>query len=267
MRRVLTSWTAAAAATIAIQLAATDAEADEGLPVDLTWTREGPCQPTPSVETRLRALLADGPTDVPPVRARLAMDAVVGGVAVTLDTEQLGESGRRSFTARDCERAADAVALILSVMLEPVATTEAVAAGKATEAFGGPAPGPARRAEPPREAARPDREATLRVGFGPRLGFDVGVAPAPTLLAGGTVSLFGEAWRASLGAAWWVPRASDEGPREGTGATVEVVSGDARGCWTFLSEPMALDACGVLEAGRVRGTGLRLRNSLTADRR
>jgi hypothetical protein len=105
----------------------------------------------------------------------------------------------------------------------------------------------------------------IRFGVGIEVGADVGILPDPSLSMGGALSLTGPAWRLGLRGAWWVPRQTDDGPRDGSGAIVGLVGGSAKGCWTFFSQVVALDACGTVEAAWARGRGQGLQNPRDAD--
>ncbi|MEM1033609.1 MAG: hypothetical protein AAGN82_24955 [Myxococcota bacterium] len=246
-------------------LAATGARADEGrVRVQLRWTDGNACRPKP-VAPAVRRLLghdaAEGSTIVGSVQMRRTSS---GHIDVRLRTRQLGREGERTFEAATCGKAFDALALILSVMLAPVETSETVAAALEPDA---PHLAPPER--PVEEAGEPveTQPATFswRGGVGPRLGGDLGSLPRPTVFVGGAVSLFGPNWHVSVGAAGWLPRRSDEGPRAGTGAEVGLVAGHARGCWTFLQTPLSLDACAAMGVGRAQGRGVGLREVETSD--
>ena len=226
------------------------------LPLTITWKQTAQCNVEARVVDSVTKLVGDARERAPAVAAEVELLRQSGEYLVRLRTEQLGESGQREFRAKTCAKAADALALVLSVMLSPPATTETVK----DEGFPGgakPTPSPpATRETPPARAAAP----TLNFSVGPRLGGDVGSLPKPTLFAGGAVALSSGRFRIVGAGAWWVPRTSEEGPRPDTGAVVGLLAGSVSGCFAAFLRPLPLEGCAGLEVGRVAGEGVGLRN-------
>jgi hypothetical protein len=128
-------------------------------PLTLDWSAPAGCPSQEHVVQRINVIL--GRSTKPralTVRASAAL-APGGKWRVSLGVEREAESGSREFEAESCEAAADATALIVSLMIDP----SAVAGGAAIEPA--PAPEPEKTARPappaippPPASSPPERE-------------------------------------------------------------------------------------------------------------
>jgi hypothetical protein len=144
---------------------------------------------------------------------------------------------RRRFDGERCDRVAEAAALMIAMLIDPVGATERVA----------------RESEVPLQPA--DRTA---VSLGVRAAGDVGALPQPTIGAGATVGLQLGRAHAALDAMAWLPRLSEAQPSGGR-AEIGLFSAGLRGCYDALldtDEGLGFGPCLGLEAGVATGAGI-----------
>jgi hypothetical protein len=233
------------------------------LPLRITWRESAGCNIEQSVTKRVELLVGDAGARAAAVQAQIRLRQVAGGFRVTLTTLQLSQSGEREFDATSCDRAADAIALVLSVMLSPPGTADTVKTkgfpgGAQPSAIAVPAPLPAAGREA-RPAARP-LEHGVRVGLGPRVGGDIGSLPKPTLFGGAGAWVAAGRVRGVVRALVWVPRDTDDGPRPGAGATVGMYAASGGGCFAVVEQLLTLEPCLSAELGVSRGRGRGIRS-------
>jgi hypothetical protein len=220
-------------------------------PITLDWHGPVDCSRADQVAADVLRLAGSGAARAAPVDAHVRVARTRGGFRVELETTQLGESGHREFEGRTCDEVADATALVLSVMLAPVPTTDTV-----KEQGFRPKP---EKPKPVAPAPRPEVTNT-RWGLGPRVGGDIGTLPRPTLFAGGAGWFASDPLRLEQGAEIWVPRDTTGGPREGAGALVGLWTAHTRGCYALLPGAIALEGCFGASAGRASGRGQGIKN-------
>lgn len=233
------------------------------IPLSVTWEESAGCAIERSVADRVATLVGQAGPRAAPVRASIRLQTVAAGYRVTLSTAQLGQSGEREFETASCERAADAIALVLSVMLSPPATAESVKdkgfpGGVQTPKSTGRTPSPQPRPAPTSDA--PD----LRLGFGPRVGGDIGGLPKPTLFGGAGLWVGLGRVRGEARGVIWVPRDTQAGPRPGTAATVGMWTASLGGCYAIWRPSLWFEACLAGEAGASRGEGHGIQNPAQA---
>jgi len=219
----------------------------------------------PGVTTRAREASLRGRVDQTDTGYALALTLVEPG----------GQTIERSFEAGGCEELANAAALLVAVLLDPVASAKTVAASSKPE----PEPKPEPELPPPTpEEAPADREeqapppsivvvdeaprdpsAPLDLELGLRIFTGGGYGPTTTGTAalGGALALLGERWRVELGAAWIPPRTVR--PELGVGGVFDAWFVRAGGCFVprvGARERIELPLCGAVELGQVRGRGV-----------
>jgi hypothetical protein len=171
---------------------------------------------------------------------------------VRLVTRQLEQNGEREIDGPSCDKVADALALVLSLMLTPIETTELVAP-EGVEAI---------VRQEKRAPGRRRRTSSVPSGLygGPRFGGDIGALPHPTLFIGPALGwTFGRP-RAEMYGLVFVPRETDRGPRPESGATLGLYALGARGCYEVFSQPFSIDGCLGIEAGGMYGRGRGIRD-------
>lgn len=249
--RVVGAWRPIALVVTLIALPLGAAESSPRL--ILTW--EGPPECSRGDRVRASALELSGPNAdrSPLVNARVQVSKTRSGYHVKLVTEQLDQRGEREFDGPSCDKIADAVALVLSLMLTPVETTEVVAPEGVAEVV-------RERKKLPRRRPAAPAPATGGLYGGPRIGGDIGTLPRPTLFVGPSLGwVFGKP-RVEAYGLLFVPRQADEGPRPESGATLGLYVAGARGCYQVLGGALSLDGCLGIEGGGMYGQGRGIRD-------
>jgi hypothetical protein len=168
-----------------------------------------------------------------------------GHVALTGDA---GEGNRR-FHGPTCDEVADAAALIVAILLNPLRTAARVRA-----AHGSPADAPARG---------PDDRALSGVWFhlGLQAGGDVGSLPAATLGFGLVAGVQTEWILLQVEGDYWLPQRVVSGPSPGSGGQLGLVAGSLRGCVDVvrtLDARLRFGPCLRPELGVATGSGFGL---------
>jgi hypothetical protein len=107
--------------------AASPPTAEDPQVVPLRWQAPPACPPLDAVERRIEALLG-GPFAVHGVEAEAIVEPAAGGWSLALTTRRGALEERRTLEARECETLANALALVLAVLADPVAVGVALAA-------------------------------------------------------------------------------------------------------------------------------------------
>jgi hypothetical protein len=243
-------------------------------------------EPVPGGEVRVERsdTAADCPSEQALVQAALALgsapDGVAKGSTIAVRFERDGSSYRALVSASgqktgerelsvddpDCRRLADAVAVVVAVLLDIV--PQEAAASFEVPPPSGPPPAPSPRAKsaplPPvtAPAARPHvekapwalalrAEASLSVGL-------LGGAVSPTF--GGSAAVTHGPWQAALGGFWVVPREVpfDAVPARDAGVFVTLALGTADGCYRFAGgaqRSWETWVCARFVAGVISGDG------------
>lgn len=192
----------------------------------------------------------------PPIDAEVTVTKQGARYRVKLVTRQLDQTGERTIDGPSCDKIADAVSLVLSLMLTPIETTETVAPEGVAEIVKQKGK-PRRRAKTPTPTPLPEPTGLYA---GPRVGADIGTLPHPTMFVGPALGwVFGKP-RVEAYAQLFVPREVDEGPRVDSGASLGLYAGGVRGCQRVLPAALSLDGCLGVEAGGMYGQGRGIRD-------
>jgi hypothetical protein len=204
---------------------------------------------------------------------RFDRNGVAYRALVRVSGQKTGERELRTDDG-DCRRLADAVAVVVAVLLDivppeaaasfdvlPVPTTRAVTPPPPkvlpTPPPAAPPPPPvAPLATPPRRVApKPPVEVGLRAEGGLSFGL-VGGVFSPTV--GGALAVTRGPWQAALGGFWVVPRKVPFDPLPTTSVLISMALGSADGCFRFAGgRPRPFEAwiCGRFLAGVISGDG------------
>lgn len=164
---------------------------------------------------------------------------VAGGQAwsASLTTEHAGLKGYRTVEAPSCQAAADAIALIIALAIDP----DAVAAAPAA---------PTTAPEEPRRERRPltivaSAHTQGRTGTLPRADVGVGVG----------VGLAGTRWRTMLRGTYGLRRDQTATLPSGASGRFNITTASLTGCIDLALLKLALGPCAVAEVGRASATG------------
>ena len=168
---------------------------------------------------------------------------VSGGPAWSADLTTLhaGRIGRRRLEAPSCQAAADAVALIIALSIDPDA---AAAGGQA------PAAAPPQVLQPPVSKPRALHILASVHGQG-----RVGTLPGADVGAGLGVGLAGVRWRAEVRWTYGLRRDQTATLPSGAAGRFNLAGGSLTACVDVGRGKLAFGPCGTAEAGRVSATG------------
>ena len=243
--------------------------------VPLRWEAPAGCPDEGELRDRVEVLVpgALDKRDGQQSRIDARVEAGDRGFEATVTIAGAGGERVRSLSSDECEILADAVALVVSVALDPVLSAEQLrdrgpSPGEGEPGEVEPEPAPDEGAGKPHEPDEPDAPAPPepppvdRARTPPRVAlraFGAG-AYGPTSQAhagiGGVAALFGRRWRAELAVAWSIPRIVRT---EVGGGTFDGWTLGARGCYVpALGKEFRVEfpVCPYAEIGQVRGRGL-----------
>lgn len=260
----------------------------------LTWEAPPSCPSAESVAASIEQFAPGVLEQVDPDRARLRAVVEIDGTgyAATVTTTSPEARTSRVLQAADCRVIAEAVALMTAVALDPLRSAETIAARTQPppserapsepaapnqpepEFDPKPEPEPEPERDPPPEpvptarvnlsdpafeAPRNDRLRAPR--FAARVFAGGGYGPTDTGYAtiGGAVALYGDRWRAQVGAGWSTPRTIRSAADASVGGTFDAWHLAARGCFVptvGARQRLELPLCPGVELGQVRGRGL-----------
>lgn len=245
----------------------------------LTWNAPTECPSTEDVLARIHALAPGVLADSERARVSATIEVVEDGYQLAVVLRMGEDSIRRTLVGSDCEEVSDAVALLVAVLLDPVASAREVQVRRsvvATPEIDLPAPeqpleeadesdesdefdeswpptisSPSESTEPRRRPRRDVRAALRLAGGG-----SYGPTTAGFADLSASASVFGGRWRAEVGGAWTPIRElrSDE-----IGGRFDAWRVFARGCFVPTVGPrdgLELPLCPSFEVGQVRGRGL-----------
>ena len=242
----------------------------------LVWAAPAECPKQDALRERVHAL-SPGLLDAAnaagsEVEIEVRADAEGYATRVRVRNEE-GET-RREFVAHDCEIAMNASALILAVILDPVAVSESL---RASELEPEPEPTSEAAPEPPEpepepepapasehdaalivdvpEPARELRPRRLRFGLRTLAGGGYGPLRAGQATIAGWFAVIGPRWRAELGGQWAIPRVIRLPDGRG-GGSFDAWAVVGRGCFAPRLGRLELPSCAGVELGAVRGRGL-----------
>lgn len=157
-----------------------------------------------------------------------------------LTTLHAGRVGRRRLESPSCQAAADAVALIIALSIDPEA---AAAGGQAAAAPPQVLPAPVRKPRP------------LHILAGVHAQGRIGTLPGTDVGAGLGVGLAGVRWHAELRWTYGLRRDQAAMLPSGAAGRFNLDAGSLTGCVDLGRGKLALGPCGTAEAGRVSATG------------
>ncbi len=215
----------------------------------LEWDAPAECPGERAVRERIRTLLRRTGEAARRVHARATVTPMPAGYSLELAFD---DGPTRVLTSETCVGLVEATSIIIALDIETHLT---------------PAPPPAAPPSKPHRAKRPPRAKTtpssprrpVRSSIGGRVLLDIGSLPLPTSGYRATF-LFGYgAFSAEAAGTAFISRDA-EGPREGTGAHVDLATGGLRICrsWEVGTAVVALGTCLGGEAGSstVMGFGI-----------
>jgi hypothetical protein len=161
--------------------------------------------------------------------------------AADLTTQHAGQTGRRTIEAPTCQAAADAIALILALLIDP----DAVAANSR-------APAPAIPSVP--ESPKPtQRELGFLVSFHAQ--GRIGTLPATDLGLGVGLGFAGMRWRTDLRFSYSLRRDRVASLPSGASGRFNITAGSVTECLNLGRRRWRLGPCAAVEAGRVSVNG------------
>ncbi|MEM7155674.1 MAG: hypothetical protein AAF799_22685 [Myxococcota bacterium] len=232
--------------------------ASEGQPVTLEWTAAPGCPGSDAAQLDLERLSAGRvrASDESPTRVEATLRHQPSGAQLDLTIEHDGRRERRRLDAADCETLARAAVLLIVVTVAPTdATLERPASPPPPPRDDPPPPvGPtsvARADRPPSAQPPPNRRNRLRLAAwaGPGLA----LAPATTLVVGGSVGL---AWeRFGLSLTGWHALAASREVEPGIGVEGAVTAVGIQAWIGFSAGPLFIPVRLGLDGGRLSGAG------------
>jgi len=216
--------------------------------VRFVWTAPAECPSQDQVESEI-ARLVGGDLRLRQASALRAEVTVSGGPiwSADLTTEQAGQKGYRNIAAPSCQAAADAIALIIALSIDP----DAVAASD--QGTGASAPPPV-VLQAPRHEERHD-ERPLRIVASVHGQGRLGASPAADLGVGVGIGLAGARWRTDLRWTYGLRHDQVASLSSGAAGRFNLATGSLTGCMDAGLVAVALGPCAVVEAGRASVTG------------
>ncbi|MCU0654827.1 MAG: putative metal-binding motif-containing protein [Polyangiaceae bacterium] len=235
-------------------------------PLTLSWEAPAGCPSRAQVEALVRRLTGAIRPGTLEVQASVQISSPrPGNFSVRISTRRGGEQGERSFDGSSCRQVTNASALILSMLLEPVQTSESVLTpeGSArapleTASIAVDGQTPQRAAVAPSTMDSPYAGSTWRLLVGGVATLDHRTLPgaSPGLGVGAALEQ-GRLWIEARGVAF-LPRRGGRGPRPGTGVEAGLWTGALQGCWTLVPGRYALAGCLTAEGGLATAEGVGL---------
>jgi hypothetical protein len=206
------------------------------------WSAPEECPSQQQVEAEI-ARLVGGDLRLPDGSNLRAEVRVSGGPpwSADLTTQHAGRIGRRSFESPSCQAAADAVALIIALSIDPDAAAASSQQSTAAPPLVVPAP--------------VSRHRQLQILAGVTSQARVGTLPGTDVGVGFGVGLAGERWRAELRWTYGLRRDQVAFLPSGAAGRFNVAAGSLTGCVDLSRIKLAFGPCVVAEAGRVSATG------------
>jgi hypothetical protein len=158
-----------------------------------------------------------------------------------LTTLHAGRVGRRTLESPSCQAAADAVALIIALSIDP---DVAAAGGQASPA-----------APPPVLQAPVSKKRPLQILAGVYSQGRVGTLPGADVGAGLGVGVAGARWRVELRWSYGLRRDQVASLPSGAAGRFNLAAGSLTGCVDVGRVKLAFGPCAVAEGGRVSATG------------
>lgn len=219
----------------------------------IQWLAPTTCPAQVDVQAAITQLAGRAPRS-----GELTATAVVAqeASAWTLQLSVVHEASvfQQQLVASDCATLADATALVIAVLLDPIAAARA-APPRVDRAV---STGPQKTDRPPTSVDPPARP-RWKVGMQLRLGGEYAAIPRGT--AGGRIGLMfrRKQLELRLDGSYWVPRRTARGTA--AGAVVQLGTAAASACIVPSVRRVELPLCGGLEAGATQARGLNVANA------
>jgi hypothetical protein len=234
--------------------------AEVASPLTLDWSAPAGCPSREHVVERVNAILGRSTKPRALTVYATAAQSPSGKWRVNLAAEREGGTGSREFEAESCEAAADAAALIVSLMIDPTAVTGAADVDKALEPEKTPPPAPAAKPPPPDprplEPAAPSAPPARSPLFAVRasLAGDIGTF-SPANIGGELVlGVSPRRLRFELAGSYWAKTATLPGS-SAEGARLELATLGARAAYVFPAGDVAFAPLAGVEWDWMSATG------------
>ncbi|MFZ5895265.1 MAG: hypothetical protein ACOY0T_29685 [Myxococcota bacterium] len=243
------------------------AQAENALPIELTWSGPPECTDAGNVLAQVEAMLGGSVTtpDREPIRAEVSLrkpDA--GGFELILDTSSRAGRGQRRLTVSDCTEARHTTALLLALLINPRANLSAETPEPSGAASPAASASPASRRERAPEPTTPAPTSQPARVDSPGPTFSVALAGAldhgnlPNLGAGAalTLGLQHRQWSLRARAAGWFKNRAASSELPGAGGDFSLYDVGLLGCLHFWARPpLAPRACVGANALYLRAEG------------
>jgi len=225
----------------------------------VVWNAPPQCPVQATVEASIAELAGRVPlAEEIRIRAEVQRRVEDWELRLTTATGRAPTTREQVFHADTCESLADATALLVAVLMDPVATAGTVARRTAPvvrppqlERETEPGPPPPRTPAPTTATSpRPNWS------FGVQLGVGGEYQAVPRGTGGARLSLFAQrpGFELRLAGSYWLPRRT-----EGTdqpGAVVQLGTAELSPCWVPTTGRLQFPICAGVEAGGIRGDGI-----------
>jgi hypothetical protein len=268
----------AAGAFASVLLAAGSARAEP--PVDLTWNAPPGCPTRAAVVAEIERLLSSEPVSGPKVVVTANVGNEVAGASsvwrVHIFVE--GTSDIRVLNAPTCGTLAGATALVVAMMIAPLAVEATAPADLGTAPVPAPLPPPAVAPAPPAPAppAPPppvpppiwqpppppveEEGEPLAIVAGVRTTGAVGVLPGPAAGFGVDFGLLYGPARLDIGVLYYAERRAVLEERPDVGGDIDLVTAVATASWLPMRDPIELGPQLGLQFGSITGNGFGVRD-------
>lgn len=227
----------------------------------LDWQAPASCPSAGEVRASVAELAGRSP-DPQEVAVRAVASSDAGGWQLQLSTRAGRVEQLQTLRADSCEGLADATALIVAVMLDPVGAASRISVAEPVAERGlTPAPEPAPAAEESPPEPEQIRTAPTRWSFGLGLGLGGERGAVPRGTGGARLTLFARRRRfeARVHGSYWIPRATRE-----PGARVQLGTAGVAACFVPAVGALQIPVCAGLEGGGLQAQGDRVPNDQTA---
>lgn len=208
----------------------------------LDWSAPGGCPSQQQVQAEIARLLGGDVVlhDGSDLEAKVTVSR--GALwSADLTTEQAGRTGRRNIEAPSCQAAADGIALIIALSIDPDAVAASAQAPRAEKPPIPQAPGSSKR--------------PLQILGGVYAQGRVGALPGTDVGVGLGLGLAGAAWHTELRWTYGLRRDQVASLPSGASGRFNLATGSLTGCVDVDRTNLAFGPCAVAEAGRVSASG------------
>jgi hypothetical protein len=181
-------------------------------------------------------------------------DSNARSYTLELSTETDGTKGQRTLASASCSELATAAALIVALAYDPEAVQGAGEPEPVNPVNTGNTVDTVKPTVSVHEQVTPE-ERVFRFGAGLSVVGDVGSVPNPDLGFALSAGLLFRHLRLETSGALWLRQSADASGEPGKGGRFDFVTGSISGCGRMYSYPLELDACALLELGRMSAYG------------